>query len=362
MGALIGITLISGCVGDPITQITAAPLTLTDVAFLNAYPAASIVAVGGTQQLSATGITYTGEPVTQFDSVVYQYNSLSDTLRFKLSPSGLVTGVGTSGTTLMRVNVIAFKGSTIRGDQIIVQVTPATITGLTMSIQPVAPDSAKLAMGTRKTIVPVVRNPSTGESVANPAVIYEVRGSDSSRVDVFRGNVTYRINPSDLMIVRPGTSASVGTNQILALRGEGSARIYATIVAYGTALKDSVQYTFSYPYSQTISTQKLNLAVVNAFADQTVILAPGATLTFSNNVSSTDALTVTYTFDNPAAATAANPASTTGGASGDVTVLTGGQSSRRRFDTPGTYKWTAVTGGGQAPWTGQTLSGTIVIK
>jgi len=34
----------------------------------------------------------------------------------------------------------------------------------------------------------------------------------------------------------------------------------------------------------------------------------------------------------------------------------------RVFTTPGTYKWTAVTGGGQAPWTGQTLSGTIVIK
>jgi len=362
MGVLLSATLagLAGCTGPSITASDAPTLPTSALATVTAFPAASIIAVGGTQQLSAAGATFAGDIVTAFDSVVFQFANLADSNRVKLSSSGQITGLAAGNNVL--INVLGFKGAAVRGDQVVVQVTPTAVSGLTFSIQPVAPDSAKLAAGTTKTIVPLVKN-SSGQSVTNPAVIYKIRGSDSTRVDTFRGNVAYRINAFDNLPVRTRTAnTSLATNQIVALAGEGTAWLYATISAYGQVLSDSVQYTFTYPYTQTLTTTKTNLAVTSLYQDQIVTLAPGAVVTFANGVASTDPLTMTYTFDNPAAATAPSPASTIGGASGNVTTLTGGQSSRRQFLTPGTYHWTVTPTGGPAPWPGQVLAGTIVIK
>jgi hypothetical protein len=359
---LLGILATYGCVGDGITALKAPALAATSLAFVNGSPTASIVAIGGTQQLSATGTTFTGAAITM-DSVIYQLNTLSDSVRLRLANTGLVTALASTNRSPVRINVLGFKDGVVRGDQIVVQVTLAAPAGLVFSIKPIAPDSAKLASGTTKTINPVLMNPNTGESVSTPAVMYKIKGSDSARVDTFRGVVTYRITNTDIMTVRtPQSPSAQQPNQITALRGEGTAWIYAAINAYGTAFADSVQYTFSYPYTQTIGTGKANLAIQSMYADQTVTLAPGATVTFQNTVPTTDPLTIAYTFDNPGGATAASPASTTGGASGNVTALAGGQSSRRQFLTPGTYKWTTTAAGGPAPWPGQTQSGTIVIK
>ena len=358
---------IVGCVGESITQPGIPTLPTSAISYVKGFPDASIVAIGGTQQLSATGITLAGESITAFDSVVYQYRTLSDSVRLRLSNTGLVTGLSSTGTNPVLVNVIAFKGSSIRGDQVVVQVTPTAASGLQLSVQPIPPDSARLASGTTKTIVPTLRDPTTGVSVSNPAVKYTVKGSDSARVDVFRGTVRYIpdfANLNDFVVVNapPTTNSRINPNQIVALAGEGSAWIYATISAYGTILRDSVRYTFTYPFAQTISTVKDNLALQNIYANQMVTLAPGATVSFQNGVSSADPLTVAYSFDNPAGASAASPASVDGGSVGNVTPLTGGQTSRRRFLSPGTYRWTMTAAGGPAPWPGQTLSGTIVIK
>jgi hypothetical protein len=69
-------------------------------------------------------------------------------------------------------------------------------------------------------------------------------------------------------------------------------------------------------------------------------------------------LTIAYTFDDPTAAGAVE----LGDPSGNIPALSGGQSSMRRFSVPGTYRWVATAAGGPAPWPGQQLTGTIVVK
>ena len=62
------------------------------------------------------------------------------------------------------------------------------------------------------------------------------------------------------------------------------------------------------------------------------------------------------------AAQAAIPASTSGGASGNITPL--GwlfSSSSRRFVTPGTYHWTAEIVSGAPSLVGKTITGTIKV-
>lgn len=363
----LGIVMTVGCVGRSMTTLPAMPLSKTAPAWLIVSPPVSIIAVGGTQLLSLTSNSYGGTPVTTFDSVMYIYSSISDSTIIGLASTGVMTGRSASPATV-RVNVFAFQGNGVVGDQVLAQVTPTVMPGLALSIQPVAPDSAKLAASTVKTILPVLRNATTGLSLANPPMRYLVRGADSAKVEVYEQSISISGNGGqDIFVVRAGNNSSsngafLQPNQIEALKGEGSVWIYALASVYGTILQDSVLYTLTYPYTVTIPTVKANLAVVSIYANQTVTLARGATVTFQNGVAATDPLTMAYTFDNPAAATAASPASTTGGAAGNVTLLTGGQTSRRQFLTPGTYRWTTTTAGGPAPWPGQNVTGSVLIK
>src|SRR6266542_66575 len=323
---VLGVALAAtACVGDKITAVDFPQLPATALSLIKVQPQASIIAVGGTQQLTPVGFSYAGQPVTAFDSVWYVFKTPADSTRLSISKTGVVTGLAGGGANIL-VDVIAFKDGAVRGDEVPVQVTATSQSGLTLSIQPVAPDSAKLAAGTVKTITPVVRNPTTGASVSNPAVRYLIKGSDSSRIDVFRGPVSFNFGNGGVDVINPVNALfpSIAVNQIVAISGTGTAWIYASITAYGQVLQDSVKYTLSYPFAKTLSTTKINLAIANFYAGQAVTLAPGATVTFQNGIASTDPLTITYTFDNPAGATAATPASTIGGSSGNVTTLTGG--------------------------------------
>src|SRR5438105_1114243 len=132
---------LAGCLGQSITEVPEKPLSQSGLAYITASPAASIVAVSGTQQLSAVGASFAGDAVSTFDSVVYQYNTPSDSTKVSLSRTGLVTGRLSTGGSPVLINVIAFKDVSIRGDQVVVQVTPTANSGLVLSIQPTPPDS-----------------------------------------------------------------------------------------------------------------------------------------------------------------------------------------------------------------------------
>ena len=336
--------------GDPATALYS----------ISVSPRVAIVAVGATQQLSVSGVSLTGAPIASLDTVKLVLANASDTARIRLSSDGLVTALAPSSAPIL-INVFGIKDQAARGDQAVLQVTATVVSGVTLSIQPTAPDSAKLARGSIKTIVPVVRNSATGQSVSNPVMRYFVKGSDVARVGVYAPTLTL---PVVGLPVEAGPNINApGVNQIRALAGEGTAWIRAAMTAYGTPLQDSVLYTFSYPYSANIVTFASGLLLKSDWAVATVYFAAGATLGFFNNIAATDGTTLTYTFDNPSAVTAAVPPSTVGGSSGNVVALPpGGQSSLRRFLTAGTYKWTVTATSAIAAVNGQTLSGTIVIK
>lgn len=370
MMSLLGAMAATACTGDKHTTLVAPRLDPVSVSSVLGWPPVSILAVGSTQQLSATGVAVSGEPIAAFDSAWFFfpniYQSQADTSRVRLSSIGLITAVAPT-TTPVELAVVGFKGGVGLGDMVLVQVTAAAIPGLTLSIQPAAPDSAKLAAGVTKAIVPVLRNPGTGATVANPAMRYLIKPEDQGRVQPYAPIVLLRLpskasNRDIGYFYRWSSSVSPASNQIVPLTGEGSAWIYATVNAYGTMLRDSVRYTFTYPYTKTIATVKANLAIASLYDGQTLTLAPGATVTFQNGVAAADPLQIAYTFDVPGAATAASPASMIGGSSGNVASLSGSQTSKRRFPTPGTYRWTATAAGGPAPWDGQSVSGMIVIK
>lgn len=354
--AIVGTMALLGCNNTPSTPAPIYPASTT-LGYMTASPAVAILAVGGTQQLSVTGVSLTGVPIATFDSVRYLLPNKGDTLRVKLTGAGLVTALAPSSAAIP-VNVFAFQQDIAKGYQILLQVTATVVPGVTLSIQPVAPDSAKQAMGTAKTITPVLRNPTTGASVSSPVMRYTVNPADANRVGVYIPTLTL----ANGIAVQQQRSSSAGMNQILPQTPTGTAWIYATANVYGTLLQDSVQYTFSYPYAMTISTGETQLDITSAFNSQILTLAPGATITFRNNGSDNGLLTVAYTFDNPAAVTAAIPAATIGGATGNVTTLTQGKTSNRMFLTPGTYHWTATAVGWPTVTSSKTLSGTIVIK
>ncbi len=355
--------LVTGCVGDP-GALTGTTLPDQTIGAVVASPPVAILAVGGTQQLSITALSLTGTPITSFDSVRYFLQAPGDSLKVRLDAiSGVLTGRAPSSSDI-RINVIAWQNRALKGDQILAQVTATSISGATLSIQPVAPDSARLASGTPKTIRPVIRDPGTGVSISNPVMRYTVRASDVDKMRVYDPTISVG---STLARVSKDFS-SLGTNQIMPLLGEGSAWVFATVNAYGTLLRDSVFYTFSYPYTATVASTNTDISGENTLvmtstaSGQTFILAPGATVTFQNSAATASAITMVYTFDNPAGATDAVPASSTGGASGNVTTLATNQSSRRRFLTAGTYRWTMTVTAGKSPWNGQKLTGTIVVR
>jgi hypothetical protein len=222
-----------------------------------------------------------------------------------------------------------------------------------LSIQP--SDSAKLAAGSLKTMTPTLRNAVTGMSVPNPVIRYSVRQEDMKRVALHHPEI--RVGG---ILVQISNTPQPAASQIGALDPEGSAWIYGSVDAYGTAMRDSVMITFSYPFASTIFASKSGATITSPAQGQTITLAPGAKVTFQC-LTFDPLLKVSYEFDNPAAAMAASPPSTTGGASGNVTALSNFEASSRRFVAPGIYRWTAVASG-PLPWNGRTLGGTIVIK
>src|SRR2546423_437981 len=92
--AVLGIALATtACVGDKITAVDAPQLPTTALSLIKVQPQASIIAVGGTQQLTPLGLDYSGQPVTAFDSLWYVYKTPADSTRLRISKTGVVTGL-----------------------------------------------------------------------------------------------------------------------------------------------------------------------------------------------------------------------------------------------------------------------------
>lgn len=344
--------LSAACVGDKGVAPALRSTTLT-LGTATVSPTNAVMAVGQTVQLSVTGRSLSGDVITDFDSVQYSLQTPTDTLRIQLTSAGRITALAPTGySTPVIVNVVPFKDGLAKGDQAIIQVTQTAIAEATLSIQPVPPDSAKLAQGNGKTIVPFIGNLTRGESVDNPTIRYRVNGADVKQLGFYAPNFSTATLTAN-QLYQFTCFACVGLNQTYAVGNTGQAWLYADVDVYGTMLYDSVQYTLTNPYSAFVYLSDLGLAVLNA--QPTVFISPGGTVQFYNAISAAYGTQVTYTFADPSAATP-------GDASGNVVGLNSGESSSRRFLTAGTYTWTAMVSGSAPPFTGVTAAGRIVVQ
>lgn len=322
-------------------------------------PANAIMAVGQTLQLTVTGQALTGEPITEFDSVQYLLSNPADTVSVRFSPDGQLTAISPSGQGQpVIVNVVPFKNGVVKGDQAIVQVTATAIPGATLSIHPIPPDSAKLANGEYKTIIPLIQNPATGETVDNPVIRLRVNAADINQLG-FYAPAFSTATISYYQLYQYDCQVCVGLDQITAVGNSGTAWLYADVNVYGTMLHDSVQYTLTNSY---IANLYITDYVLTILSNPRVVIAPGGTVTFNNYINGKYGTVVSYAFDNPSAALTADPPSDLGGASGNVSGLMYGESSVRIFRTPGTYTWTATVSGSGPPFAGLTATGVIVVQ
>lgn len=361
-GWFVGVALtLLGCVGDK----GVAP-SLRDPSqslnWITASPLNVIMAVGDTLSVSIAGYAADGSPVTGFDSVQYKLNNIVDTLRVSLSPTGVVTGRAASGSSTVLLNVYAFKDDAAAVDQVVILVTDTKFSGATLSIHPTGSDSARLAIGSTKTITPIVMNPSTNTRVANTRFRLSTSPEESKIVGCYVPSIPSSSAPFQFVsaaLVRNGCAASFGLNQIKGM-ARGTAWIHADALVYGTMLHDSVQYTITNIFEAFSGVRQNNLEIFCSAC--TAVIAPGGTVTFQNSLSAGLGTSVTFTFEDPSVALAASSPSSVGGSSGNVTALNAGQSSTRRFVTPGTYPWTETVTGAPPPFANGTYQGQVVVQ
>jgi hypothetical protein len=364
-GLLGVIGIAASCFGDGGTAPSTQPASET-LGALVAFPVNAIMAIGDTTTITFTATTIAGTPATTFDSVTYFLQNPADTIRVQLSQTGLVTARAVSLTNNpVLVNIFAFRNGVAAADQVAIQIVATAVAGVTLSIHPVAPDSAKMSWGSTKTIIPVIQN-AARQKVASPIVRYEYGPGDSAIMQCYVPNFqgTTTLSQKELKLSNcgiNGNTGSVALNRIHAFQ-KGTPWIHANVRVFGVMLRDSVQYTITNPYSGSIQIAPFNLSA-NSPSNADVLIAPGGTVQFYNGFPAAIGGAVSFTFDNPAAATSANPPSTYGDSTGNISSITVEQlGSARRFLTAGVYTWTATVTGGIPPYTGATTTGKIRVE
>jgi hypothetical protein len=353
--------VVVGCQGE---QAAAPAVTspATTLGAIVASPVNVIMAVGDTFTVHVQGTAVDGTPLAAFDSVVYSLNSIVDTARITVSPTGTITARAASTGAPVFVNVFAFKGGAAAADQVVIQVTPTSFSGATLSIQPSPFDSTRVALGADKSITPVIQNADGSLSVPNPQLRLSSSVADTKKIGCYLPNLpsnTQAFTYLTTVFQLTGCAGSFGLNQFRSI-ATGTAWVHARALVYGTMLEDSVQYTITNSFMVFAGAWNNNLEMVCGECYATI--APGGTIVFQNGFASGLGLTATFTLDNPAAATAANPPATAGDTAGNVTTLQPFEQSPRVFLTPGTYHWTEHVNGAVPPFVDTTFTGTIVVQ
>jgi len=362
VAAGVGLALVlAGCMGER----AAAPSPHSPASILGSIsgsPMNVIMAVGDTFSVHVSGRALDGSSVTSFDSVTYVLNSIVDTARVSVAPTGLVTGRSNSGTSPVLLNIFAYKNGSAAADQIIIQVTPTSFAATRLSIQPGSSDSTRLAIGSGKNIYPVIQNADGSQTVPNPQLRFTTSAADMKKIGCYYLYLPYTtaaFTYSTLALQLNGCAGGFGLNQINAM-ALGTAWVHASALVYGVMLQDSVQYTLTHPFTVYAGAWNNNLEMICGACDATI--ASGGTIIFQNGFASGLGMTVTFTFEHPDAATVASPAATVGDSVGNVTTLQSFEQSPRVFRTPGVYKWTETVSGATPPFQNRTFTGTITVQ
>jgi len=363
MAPLMGIVMLLAiaCIGEKgVAPSEASPTTTLGTITLS--PLNVVMAVGDTVRVSPIGVTLSGAPVTSYDSVLYVFSDPNDSLRVSVSSTGLVTGLTPSNSPVL-LNVVAFKGGYAAANQAILQITATKFSGAVLSVQPVPPDSAKLAGGENKFIVPLIWNPTTGETVDNPQIRFAFTKTECQYVACYQPQIPAvgALTSDQLTLDDNGQPRYTRLDQFTPLGKPGTVWVRAEVLVYGVMLRDSVQYTLTYTLNNEVDLDTRGLSGSSNLRGGTYI-APGGNVLFYNNVSPSLGATVSVEFDDPSAALAIDPPSDVGGASGNITPMESYTYTQRLFVTPGTYHWTATINGSVPPYAGAKIYGVIYVE
>ena len=315
------------CGGDSTTGVHAPNQTPN---LLIATTRAAVLAVGDTLPLPARLFALDGAEMTG-KSFAYQLQTPKDSLFVSVSDDGIVRARAASDHAI-KVDVSYSAFGVTRRDIVSILVTATPIPGLTLSL-------------------------------ANPSTISQI-GTDRS-IPVSLRSASVVLPPIADLFLQPGddTLATINrtSNALRPLTATGGVWVHGTVNAYGTLLRDSLQYTFSSPRTLTLVAYRSGLVLVAPAANQAATIAVGATVTFQNTtvpLSSTDTTHLEFTFDDPSAASGTSPVAP----SGNVAPLAERMSSRRIFRRAGTFQWTArftklPRGVGE-----RTFTGTIIVQ
>jgi len=328
------------------------------------WPLNTIMAVGDTQSVQLHVKTLTGTPVTTFDSVVYVLLFAPDSQYISVSRTGVLTA---RQPTLYPVNlwVFGFKGAAVAMDVATIQVTQDALPAATLSIAPVAPDSARWPIFEIKQLNPIVRDSITGNTVSGVQLRLEFGPNDSSNVVCYSGyfgngygGISEQETGKNPCTARGNYYSFNALNDFIGLQAS-TIWVYANVYAYGRMLRDSVQFTLINPPTRGISFSPVSLAGNGGTSPLNTSISPGGRVTFSDAYDSSFGTSINVVFEHPEGATGYP---TDSSPSGNITGLTSTVTAVRQFLTPGVYNYTFTIVEGAAPFKGVTGKGAITVQ
>lgn len=363
IGALCALGVLA-CNTDKFTDIP----SISQFFFVRMTPEAASMAVGETQQVSVTAFdagpcTPTCTPSVPGNAIQVEglptFRS-TDTLKVKVSSSGLVTAIG-AGSASVIATLQDIPGKTSG-----TSVTRADTTVFTVTAAPVALGNLALAgraTGTANTV-------GAGSTLALTTTITDANGAVVTNVGRPQ---FYSTNPA---------IATVSSTGVVSGLNPGNTTILGTITVSGVTKTASYDVVVTRPIAGTVSicgqgcqsaaiagtgivfvpstlTVSATEAVVEGKAGAVVTwTVPNNTFSATSNPNNTTCFNVT--FANPGAAGAVAPSTNTGnigtgGTSPPLCSNTTGtaRSESRLFTTPGTYTYTSTTNG---------ATGTIIVE
>jgi plastocyanin len=286
VAAMLAATVL-GCNDSP---VAAGPGLDTVYWALSADVKAVTVAMGGTQHVVATPRTIAGDalpglPAPHFVS--------KDTTKVTVDENGVITGVIPSQNVLVIASLQA-QGMT-HADTISVNVTPTADTVASFSVDVPPGDSTVMGSGMVKFLMVNALNPS--------------------HIPLF--NLAVWVHPLDPgkfnLVAGPFMPLVMGT-------GVGTGRVEFRATAYGVTFADTVEFTITYPWANTVKLPEGK----TAFDAPVVYVVKLGTITWLNQ----SAAPIDITFDD-----------TTNVVGGNIPAIPPGGSATRQFLEAGTYPY-----------------------
>lgn len=358
---LLCILVALGCDTDKFTGIKD---SASDFYFVRLDPQAASIAVGETKQVSVTAYDAgpcggapcspltPGNPITVQQAPTYRS---TDTLRVRVSSTGLVTGVAVGSASVI-ARLQDTPGTTGGAS-----VTLADTTIFTVTAAPVT--FGGLALSGRATGTP--NTVGAGSTLALTTTITDAGGAPVTGV----GRPQYYSTKPEIATVSATgvvTGVKPGATTILATMAVGATTratsydvtvtppVNATVMICGQACQANPVTGISFtPAALTVSATQ---AQVQGLAGSTITFTVPAS-TFTATTSPNNVQCFNVTFANPAAAGAVAPSTDSGdigtGAAGTTNAPQCSGSRSRLFTTPGTYTYTSTT---------NNATGTIIVQ